>query len=61
MEFKMRIYILEEYNQTNKLTRYWLFDELEKLLSFDSFCKDQPKAKEGFTYQINISDPQDRR
>ena len=51
----MRIYVLEEYNQTNKLTRYWLFDELEKLLSFDSFCKDQPKAKEGFTYQINIS------
>jgi len=57
----MRVYILEEYSQTNKLTRYWLFDELERLLSFDSFCKEQPKAKEGFTYQINISDPIDRR
>ena len=56
----MRIYVLEEYNQTNKLTRYWLFGELEKLLSFDSFCKEQPKAKEGFTYQINISELQDR-
>lgn len=57
----MRVYILEEYNQSNKLTRYWLFDKLESLLSFDSFCKEQAKAKEGFTYQINISDPQDRR
>lgn len=57
----MRVYILEEYNQSNKLTRYWLFDDLGKTLDFDQFCKEQPKAKEGFTYQINISDPQDRR
>ena len=57
----MRIYILEEYNQTKKLTRYWLFDEIEELLSFDKFCRQQLKAKQGFTYQINISDPRDRR
>ena len=56
----MRIYIIEEYNPSNKLTRYWLFDELERALSFDEFCKAQPKYKDGFTYQINISDPNDR-
>ena len=57
----MRIYIIEEYNPSNELTRYWLFDELEKALDFDEFCKAQPKCKDGFTYQINISDPNDRR
>ncbi len=57
----MRIYIIEEYNPSNELTRYWLFDDLGKTLDFDQFCKAQPKHKEGFTYQINISDPQDRR
>ena len=57
----MRIYIIEEYNPSNELTRYWLFDELEKALDFDEFCKAQPKYKDGYTYQINISDPNDRR
>ena len=56
----MRIYIIEEYNQSDKLTKYWLFDELKKALDFDEFCKGQLKAKEGYTYQVNISDPQDR-
>jgi hypothetical protein len=57
----MRIYIIEEYDQSDKLTRYWLFDELQKALDFDEFCKGQVKFSEGFTYQVNISDPQDRR
>ena len=57
----MRIYIIEEYSPSNKLTRYWLFDELEKTSDFLAFCKAQPKCKDGFTYQINISDPNDRR
>jgi len=56
----MRLYIIEEYNQSDKLTRYWLFDELKKALDFDEFCKGQVKATEGYTYQVNISDPQDR-
>ena len=56
----MRLYIIEEYNPSNELTKYWLFDELEKALDFDKFCKGQAKATEGYTYQVNISDPQDR-
>ena len=57
----MRIYIIEEYNPSNELTRYWLFDEPERALEFEAFCKAQPKFKDGFTYQISISDPNDRR
>jgi hypothetical protein len=57
----MRIYIVEEREPTEKLARYWLFDELEDAQSFITFCIDQLKSKEGFTYEINISDPNDRR
>ena len=57
----MRLYIIEEYDQSDKLTKYWLFDELEKALDFDKFCKTQHNYRNGYTYQVNISDPQDRR
>lgn len=56
----MRLYILEEYNLQDKLTNYWLFDALEKCLSFDEFCKKHPRFELGYTYQIKISDPNDR-
>jgi len=57
----MRIYIVEEHNPSEKLTRYWLFDELKNAQSFVTFCVDQVKSKEGYTYSIRCSDPQDRR
>jgi len=57
----MRIYIVEEYSPSEKLARYWLFNELESALSYQRFCGSQLKARQGFTYQINFSDPNDRR
>ena len=57
----MRIYIVEEHDTLDGLTRYWLFDELENARSFVTFCADQLRSKMGYTYQIKISDPQDRR
>jgi len=57
----MRIYIIEEYSPSNELTRYWLFDCIAKTSDFLQFCKAQTKYKDGFTYLINISDPNDRR
>ena len=57
----VRIYIIEECNPSNELARYWLFDELQKALDFEEFCKTQYNYRNGYTYQVNISDPQDRR
>jgi hypothetical protein len=57
----MRIYILEEYDPSNQLTRYWLFDELKNAQSFVTFCMKPQMSKEGYTYNIKCSDPNDRR
>ena len=57
----MRIYAVEEYNQDQQLTKYWLFDNLEKAQDFVK----QLRAWNSFSkaYSINttqITDPQDR-
>jgi len=57
----MRIYIVEEHNPSNELTRYWLFDELKNAQSFVTFCMKPQMSKEGYTYNIKCSDPNDRR
>jgi hypothetical protein len=57
----MRIYILEEYDPSSQLTRYWLFDELKNAQSFVTFCMKPQMSKEGYTYTIRSSDPNDRR
>ena len=57
----MRIYAVEEYNQEQQLTKYWLFDNLERAQEFvnrlqvwNSFSKAE------YTYTFKITDPQDR-
>ena len=69
----MRIYAVEEYNQDQELTKYWLFDNLEKAQDFvkqlrawnSRFASPKLRAWNSFskTYSINttqITDPQDR-
>ena len=57
----MRIYAVEEYNKTNELTKYWLFDNLEKAQDF----VEQLRVWRSYscTYSITttqIIDPKDR-
>tara|TARA_R110000824_G_scaffold374831_1_gene565463 strand:- start:348 stop:524 length:177 start_codon:yes stop_codon:yes gene_type:complete len=57
----MRIYAVEEHNQDQELTKYWLFDELERaqdfvkrLRAWNSFSKAE------YIYTFKVTDPQDR-
>lgn len=56
----MRIYAVEEYNQNSQLTKYWLFDNLEKAQEFVNSIRYNFFSKEGYTYKFKITDPQDR-
>ena len=64
----MRIYAVEEYNQDQQLTKYWLFDNLERAQEFvnrlqvwNSYLKvNNVFIKAEYTYTFKITDPQDR-
>jgi hypothetical protein len=56
----MRIYAVEERNQDKQLTKYWLFDNLERAQDFVNNIRYNFFTKEGYTYTFKITDPQDR-
>lgn len=56
----MTIFILEQYIE-DKLTKYWLFEDYEKLSEFLLFCaKHDSKNQIKTRYKIELSYPNDR-
>ncbi len=52
----MIIYAVEEYNQDKQLTKYWLFDSLEKAQDFVNNVRCNFFTKEGYTYTFKITE-----